>query len=97
MPACSRWYDGVHYCNSPEFGSELTDAILGLKILTMAGWVLAGGFLLSALGVLSLRPIGYRLQALWAFLLCFTVVGIPYGAAVLLYLRRPATHSRFFA
>lgn len=94
------WFVGARgylFTDSPDFGNELADAVLGLKILTTIVWVLVGGFLLSALGVLSLRPIGYRLQSLWAVLLCFTVVGIPYGAAVLLFLKRPSTRDRFFA
>jgi hypothetical protein len=88
---------GYLVTESSDFGTEMLDALLGLKILVAIGSVLAGGFLLSALGVLSLRPIGYRLQALWAILLCLTVVGIPYGVVVLAFMKRRSTHARFFA
>jgi len=81
---------------SSDFGTEMSDALVGLRVLITAGCVLAVGFLLSGLGVLSLTRLGYRLQALWALLLCFVLVGIPYGLPVLLFLRRPATHARFF-
>ena len=83
--------------DSPDFGSEMSDALIGLRALITAGGVLAGGFLLSALGVFSLTRIGYRIQALWAILLCATVAGLAYGLPVLLFLRRRATHARFFA
>lgn len=83
--------------DSSDFGSEMSDALVGLQALTVAGLVLTAGFLLSALGVLSLTRIGYRLQVLWAILVCFTLVGIPYAVAVLVFLRRPSTHERFFA
>jgi hypothetical protein len=94
------WFHGARghlLTDSADFGTEMSDALLGLRVLITIGWTLAGGFLLSALGVLSLTRLGYRLQMLWALLLCLTVAGIPYGAAVLVYLRRPVTHSRFFA
>ena len=87
---------GYLLTDSPDFGTEMSDALVGLRVLVTIAWSLAGGFLLAALGTLSLTRLGYRLQALWAILLCFTVAGIPYGAAVLAYLRRPSTHSRFF-
>jgi len=87
---------GYLLADSPDFGSEMSDALVGLKVLVTIAWALAGGFFLAALGALSLTRLGYRLAALWAILLCVTVVGIPYGAGVLAYLRRPSTHSRFF-
>ena len=83
--------------DSAEFGTEMADALVGLRVMTIAAGVLAGGFLLSALGVLSLSRLGYRVQMLWALLLCVTLVGLPYAIPVLLYLRRSETHARFFA
>jgi len=82
--------------DSAEFGTEMDDALRGLKSLSIAGWILAGGFALSALGVLTRTRAGYRVQVLWALLLCLTLVGLPYGIAVILFLRRPETHARFF-
>src|SRR5262245_15338818 len=82
---------------SSDFGTEMSDAVLGLRVLITSSCVLAVGFLLSGLGVLSLTRLGYRLQALWALLLCFGLVGIPYGLPVLLFLRRPSTHARFYS
>jgi len=83
--------------DSPEFGTEMSDALTGLKVLVTAAGVLAGGFALSALGVLTLTRAGYRVQMLCALLLCLTLAGIPYGLAVILYLRRSETRARFFA
>jgi hypothetical protein len=83
--------------DSSDFGTEMDDAMRGLSFLSRAGWVLAGGFLLSALGTLTLSRIGYRLQALWAVLLCLTIAGAAYGIPVLVFLRRRDTRDRFFS
>jgi hypothetical protein len=83
--------------DSSDFGTEMSDALTGLKVLTLLCWVLAGGFAVSGLGVLSLTRIGYRLAALWALLVCVTVAGLAYGVPVLVFLRLRSTRERIFS
>ena len=73
---------------SAEFGSELDAANLGLWILRIACVVLAVGFVLAAIGVVSMSRLGWRLQRLWAVLMCLTIAGLPYGIAALVLLHR---------
>ena len=57
----------------------------GLPVLVV---VLIGGFTISSLGVISLTRLGWRLQFLWALLLCLTIAGLPYGVPALVFLGR---------
>ena len=74
--------------DSPEFGADLDAATLGLRIMRIACLVLATGFVLSALGTISASRFGWRIQRLWAALMCLTVAGLPYGIGALIVLRR---------
>ena len=76
---------------------ETERPLTGLQVLTVLCVTLAAGFSVSALGVISLTRIGYRLQALWCLLVGLTIVGIPYGLTVYMFLRRPSIQARFFA
>ena len=81
---------------SAEFGSELNAALYGIWALRICSYVLIGGFSISALGVISLTRLGWRLQVLWALLLCLTIAGLPYCVPTLVFLRRSSTRARFF-
>ncbi len=83
--------------DSVEFGSDLRAALAGLLVLRILAYFLAGGFLVSALGMISLTRLGWRLQKLWALLLCLTLVGLVYSIPVLVFMRQAGTRSRFFS
>ena len=81
--------------DSAEFGTDLQAAQVGIQILRICCFLLVAGFFLSALGVVSMTPLGWRIQHLWAFFLCLTLLGLPYGVAVLIFIRRPEMRDRF--
>lgn len=81
---------------SAEFGSELDAAVVGLLVMRIACYALMGGFLLSALGMVSMTRVGFRVQYLWALLLCPTLIGAAYGVPVILFLRRAPIRARYF-
>lgn len=85
---------GYLVSESAEFGSEMEAAQTGLLVLRIAFYALTAGFVVSALGTISLTRIGLRLQFLWAVLLCLTLVGAVYGLPVLVFLRRG--RARYF-
>lgn len=81
--------------NSPEIGADLEAALAGLGAMRACLYLLAGGFGISALAVLSLTRAGFGVQVLWAALLCLTLVGLPYGLPTLVFLLRSGTRARF--
>ena len=74
---------------------ELQAAVTGLNVLITLAVAGVCGFALSALGVLSLSRIGWRLAVAWAALLTLTGVGAAYGLPALVWLLAPPTRSRF--
>ncbi len=80
---------------SADFGAELQSAQTGIAVMRVGAYVLLGGFLLSALGILSLTRIGRFLQLVWALLLCLSVAGLVYGVPVIVLLLTRGMRERF--
>jgi len=78
-----------------DVDEELQAALTGLDLMIRVAVIAAGGFLLSALALITLRRLGWFLAVGWAVLMTVTGLGAVYGLPALVCLFAPSTRARF--
>src|SRR2546425_1234605 len=78
-----------------DVAEELEMAVTGLNLMIRAAFISAGGFLISALAVVSARRTGWLFAMAWAVVTTLTGIGAVYGLPAFVYLVAPSTRSRF--
>ena len=78
-----------------DVAEELEMAVTGLNLMIRAAFISAGGFLVSAIALVSARRIGWLFALAWAVVTTLTGIGAVYGLPAFVYLVAPSTRSRF--